>query len=209
MPPRKLPRAVSSSRQFGRMLFRRAWQVRILTLIENYVVSHNDIMSLVFSGICLSLRIIQHHLVQFVLWRWQRFAHCLWAGRFLDTTAGVEHGRTSQWTLQLFDSPNATLVSLVSAPFLFVSDRLLVTFSRLSSLLRLWWRVCALWPLMCAELTGSGKGHSLFGKDGLIVKTHEYLEVSWFDLMQELCFDIRRGGAKTSWFKDLGWGLKV
>ena len=38
-------------------------------------------------------------------------------------------------------------------------------------------------PLMCAELTGSGKGHSLFGKDGLIVKTHEYLEVSWFDLM--------------------------
>ena len=55
----------------------------------------------------------------------------------LDTTAGVEHGRTSQWTLQLFDSPNATLVSLVSAPFLFVSDRLLVTFSRLSSLLRL------------------------------------------------------------------------
>ena len=59
-------------------------------------------------------------------------------------------------------------------------------------------------PLKRAKLTGSGKGHSLFGKDGLIVKTHEYLEVSWFDLMQELCFCIRGGGVKTSWFKDSG-----
>ena len=104
-----------------------------------------------------------------------------------------------QRTLQLFDSPNATLVSLVSAVFLFVSDRLL-----LPSVVSHPAGVCA----FDAKFTGSGKGYSLFGKDGLIMKTHEYLEVSWFDLMQELCSSIRRRSAKTSWIKASG-GLKV
>lgn len=48
---------------------------------------------------------------------------------------------------------------------------------------------------------GSGKGHSLFGKDGLIVKTHEYLEVEltkisgtlsveFFEIEHELAYDL-------------------
>lgn len=65
---------------------------------------------------------------------------------------------------------------------------------------------------------GSGKGHSLFGKDGLIVKTHEYLEaelakisatlcVEFFEIEQELAYDLLAEDTtqrhRVRWGKDM------
>ncbi|CAL1128058.1 unnamed protein product [Cladocopium goreaui] len=65
---------------------------------------------------------------------------------------------------------------------------------------------------------GSGKGHSLFGKDGLIMKTHEYLEaelakisatlcVEFFEIEQELAYDLLAEDTtqrhRVRWGKDM------